>query len=162
MWRRSIVLPCALLALGSAGLPQENATGIPGANAVLARQAGMDMSLLTIRSIEASIKAGGEAKSQGFPAAVLAKWAKGLPPMFPAGTAKGETSVETQALPALSKDHAGFERAAAYYAAAAARLSELAAANDTAGFTKQLDKVNEACNACHATYKQTPPAGHGK
>jgi cytochrome c556 len=162
MWRRSIVLPCALLAFGSAGLPQENATGIPGGNAVLARQAGMDMSLLTIRSIEASIKAGGEAKSQGFPAAVLAKWAKGLPPMFPAGTAKGETSVETQALPALSKDHAGFERAAAYYAAAAARLSELAAANDTAGFTKQLDRVNEACNACHATYKQTPPAGHGK
>jgi cytochrome c556 len=70
--------------------------------------------------------------------------------------------VETQALPALSKDHAGFERAAAYYAAATARLSELAAANDTAGFTKQLEKVNEACNACHATYKQTPPAGHGK
>ena len=119
MWRRSIVLPCALLALGSAGLPQENAAGILGGNAVLARQAGMDMSLLTIRSIEAFMKAGGEAKNQGFPAAVLAKWAKALPPMFPAGTAKGETSVETQALPALSKDHAGFERAAAYYAAAA-------------------------------------------
>ena len=162
MWRRSIVLPFALLALGPAGLPQENATGVPGGSAILARQAGMDMSLLTIRSIEAAMKAGSEAKSQGFPAAVLAKWAKALPPMFPAGTAKGETSVETQALPTLSKDHAGFERAAAYYAAATARLSELAAANDTAGFTKQLEKVNEACNACHATYKQAPPAGHGK
>src|SRR5215831_8371364 len=162
MWRRSIVLPCALMALGSAARPQENAAGIPGGNAVLARQAAMDMSLLTIRSIEASMKAGGEAKSEGFPAAVLAKWAKALPPMFPAGTAKGETSVETQALPALSKDHAGFERAAAYYAAATARLADLAAANDRAGFTKQLEVVNQACNACHATYKQTPPPGHGK
>jgi len=39
MWRRSIVLPCALLALGPAGLPQENAAGITGGTAVLARQA---------------------------------------------------------------------------------------------------------------------------
>jgi cytochrome c556 len=108
------------------------------------------------------MKAGGEAKNQGFPAAVLAKWAKALPPLFPPGTAKGEASVETQALPTLSQDHAGFERGAAYFAAATARLADFAAANDTAGFTKQLEVVNHACNACHATYKQAPPPGHGK
>ena len=162
MWKRAIVLSGALLALGSAGLPQEKTVGFSGPNAIAARQAGMDMSLLTIRSIEGAMKAGGEAKNQGFSAAVLAKWAKALPPLFPAGTAKGETSVETQALPTLSQDHNGFERAAAYYAAATARLADFAAANDTAGFTKQLEVVNQACNACHATYKQAPPPGHGK
>ena len=162
MWKRAMVISGALLALGTVGSPQEKTAGFSGANAIAARQAAMDMSLLTIRSIESAIKAGGEAKNQGFPAAVLAKWAKALPPLFPAGTAKGESSLETQALPALSQDHTGFERAAAYYVATTARLAELAAANDTAGFTKQLDVVNQACNACHATYKQAPPPGHGK
>ena len=162
MWKRAIVLSGALLALGPAGLPQEKTAAFSGPNAIAARQAGMDMSLLTIRSIEGAMKAGGEAKNQGFPAAVLAKWAKALPPLVPPGTAKGEASVETQALPTLSQDHAGFERAAAYYAAATARLADLAAANDTAGFTKQLEVVNQACNACHAAYKQAPPPGHGK
>jgi cytochrome c556 len=108
------------------------------------------------------MKGGAEAKSQGFPAAVLAKWAKALPPLFPAGTAKGETSAETQALPSLSQDHGGFEQAAARYTVVTARLADLAAANDTAAFTKQLEAVNQACNACHAAYKQPPPAAHGK
>ena len=162
MWKRSIVLTGALLALGSAGLPQENTAGMSSKDAIASRQASMDMSLLTIRSIEGAMKAGGEAKSQGFPAAVLAKWAKALPPLFPAGTGKGETSAETQALPTISQDRAGFERAAATFAAATARLAELAAANNTAGFTKQLEAVNQACNGCHAVYKQPLPAGHGK
>jgi cytochrome c556 len=162
MWKRSIVLTGALLALGSAGLPQENTAGMSSKDVIAARQASMDMSLLTIRSIEGAMKSGGEARSQGFPAAVLAKWAKALPPLFPAGTATGETSVETQAMPAMSKDRAGFERAAAYYVTVTARLAELAAANDAAGFTKQVAAVNEACNACHTVYKQPLPAGHGK
>lgn len=160
MWKRAIVCSGALLVLGTLGSSQEK-TGESGANAIAVRQAGMDMSLLTIRSIEGAIKGGAETKSQGFPAAVLAKWAKALPPLFASGTAKGESSVETQALPSLSQDHAGFERAAAYFGAATARLAELASANDTPGFTKQLELVNGACNACHATYKQTPP-GHKK
>ena len=161
MWKRAILLSGALLALGPAVLTQEKTAEFSASSAVAARQAGMDMSLLIIRSIEGAMKAGGEAKTQSFPAAVLAKWAKALPPLFPAGTAKGETSMQTQALPPLSQDHGGFERAAAYYAAATARLADLAGANDTAGFTKQLEVVNQACNACHATYKQAPPPGHG-
>ena len=162
MWKRVIVFSGALLAVCTVGSPQEKTAGFSGPEAIAARQAGMDMSLLTIRSIEKAMKAGAEAKNQGFPAAVLAKWAKALPPLFPAGTGKGESSLETQALPPLSRDHAGFERAAAYFAGATARLAELATANDTSGFTKQLDVVNRACNACHATYKEAPPAGHEK
>lgn len=84
MCKRSIVLSAALLAWAAAGLAQENTAGVSGTDAIAARQAGMDMSLLTLRSIEGAMKAGGEAKSQGFPAAVLAKWAKALPHLFPA------------------------------------------------------------------------------
>lgn len=108
------------------------------------------------------MKAGSDAKSQGFAAAALAKWAKALPRMFPTGTGKGDTTTATQALPTVWQDRAGFDHAASYYAGTTARLAALAAANDTAGFTKQLDIVNQACGACHATYKQPAPPHHGK
>jgi len=107
-----------------------------------------------------AMKAGREAKSQGYPAAALAKWAKALPRMFPAGTGEGETSVNSQARAAIWRDRAGFDRAAASYADATARLAALAAANDTAGLTRQLELVDRACSFCHARYKagdQGPP-----
>jgi len=68
-----------------------------------------------------AMKAGRAAKSQGYPAAVLAKWAK---------------------------------------ADATARLAALAAANDTAGFTRQPEEVDHACSSCPARFKegaQGPP-----
>jgi cytochrome c556 len=157
-----VMLSAVVLAFAAPGWPQENASGVSASDAVGARQASMDMSLLALRSIEGAMKAGGEAKSQGFPAAVLAKWAKVLPHLFPAGTGMGDTSAETQALPTVSRDRAGFERAAAKYAVVTARLADLAAANDTPAFTKQLEAVNQACDSCHAVYKQPLPAAHGK
>jgi cytochrome c556 len=160
MLKRLIVLCGGLLGLATGGLTQESTAGVSGADAIAARQASLDMSVITFRSMVDAMKAGGEATSQGYPAAGLAKWAKSLPRMFPSGTGKGETSATTQALPAIWRDRAGFERAAANYADATAKLAALAAANDTPGFTKQLDIVNQACAVCHATYKggdQGPP-----
>jgi cytochrome c556 len=160
MLKRLIVLSGVLIALAAAGLSLEDTSGVSGVDAIAARQASLDMSSITFRSMGDAMKAGREAKSVGYPAAVLAKWAKALPRMFPAGTGKGETSVFSQALPAIWRDRAGFDQAAANYANATARLAALAAANDTAGFTKQLDEVNQACGSCHARYKdgdQTAP-----
>ena len=154
-----IVLCGALIGLAAAGWP-EDTRGVSGVDAIAARQASLDMSSITFRSMGDAMKAGREAKSQGYAAAALAKWAKALPRMFPAGTGVGETSADTQALPIIWKDRANFERAAAFYADATARLAAMAAANDTAGFTKQLEEVNQACGACHARYKagdQGPP-----
>ena len=74
--------------------------------------------------------------------------------MFPAGTGNGETSANTQALNEIWRDRAGFDRAAANYAEATARLAALAAANDTAGFTRQLEEVDPACSSCHTRYKE--------
>ena len=160
MLKALIRLSGALIGLAAVGLPQEGTPGVSGLDVIAARQASLDMSSITFRSMGGAMKAGGEAKSQGYPAAALAKWAKALPRMFPAGTGEGETSASSQALPAIWRDSAGFDRAAANYAAATTRLAALAAANDTAGFTSQLEEVNQACNSCHARFKagdQGPP-----
>jgi len=160
MLKRLIVVSGALIGLAPVGLPQQDTPGVSGLDAIAARQASLDMSSITFHSMGDAMKAGHEAESQGYPAAALAKWAKALPRMFPPGTGKGDTSAFSQALPAIWKDRPGFDQAATNYATATARLAALAATNDTAGFTKQLDEVNQACGACHARYKagaQGPP-----
>jgi cytochrome c556 len=160
MLKIPIVLSGALIAFAAVGLPQADTSRVSAADVIAARQAGLDMSSIAFRSMGDAMKAGCEAKSQSYPAASLAKWAKALPRMFPPGTGKGETSADTQARPAIWRDCAGFDRAAANYADATARLAALAAANDTAGFRSQLDEVNRACNLCHGGYKggdQGPP-----
>src|ERR1700735_3435951 len=144
MLKRLIVLSGALIGVTAPGLPQEVTQGVSAVDAIAARQASLDMSSITFRSMGDAIKAGREAKSQGYSAAVLAKWAKTLPRMFPSGTGKGETSSNTQALPSIWRDRTGFDRAAANYADATARLAALAAANDTAGFKSTLVDLNPA------------------
>lgn len=166
MMKRSILISGGLLVLAAAGISQEGASkddarSVSGLDAITVREAGMDMSVIVFRSMGDAIKAGSDAKDQTFAAAGLVKWAKAVPHLFPAGTGKGETSTATQALPTIWKDRAGFEHAAAYYAETTARLGALAAANDTLGFAKQLEVVNQACGACHATYKQPVPPHHG-
>jgi len=160
MLKRLIVLSGALIGVTLPGLPQEDRHGVAAVDAIAVRQASLDMSAITFHAMSDAMKAGREAKTQGYPAMVLAKWAKALPRMFPLGTGQGETSAFSQALPLIWRDRANFDTAAANYAAATARLATLAAANDTDGFTKQLDEVNQACVLCHARFKagaQGPP-----
>src|SRR5258708_27270381 len=160
MLKSLIVLSGALVGFAVIGLPQADTPGGLGVDAIAARQASLDMSSITFRSMGDAMKAGREAKSQGYPAVALAKWAKALPRMFPSGTGQGETSANSQALPAIWRDRADFDRAAANYAAATTRLAALAAANDTAGFTNQLDEVNQACSLRHSRHNegdQGPP-----
>jgi len=159
MLRRLIVLCGAWMGFTTVGLSQEG-SGVSGPDAILARQASLDLSSITFRSMVDALKAGREAKSQAYPAAALAKWAAALPRMFPPGTGQDETTVSTQALLVIWRDRAGFDRAAANYADATARLTALAAANDTPGFLRQLEEVDQACGSCHARYKkgaQGPP-----
>jgi len=130
----------------------------PPESFVQMRQASLDMSLWTRIQMEAAMKAGAAAKTQAYPARALAKWAHVLPAMFPTGS--GPDAPGTQALPPVWTDRAGFLKAAATYATAADRLSELAQADDTEGFKAQLVVVHQACDACHAVNKagmQGPP-----
>jgi cytochrome c556 len=151
-----IVLHAAWMGLAAAGLSQASSPGVSGADAIAARQATLDMSSIAFRSMYAATKAGRDAKSQSYPATALAKWAKVLPRMFPPGTGQGETSVSTQARAAIWRERGDFDRAAATYAASAARLAALAEANDREGFTRQLGVVDQACHSCHDRYKEGP------
>src|SRR6202046_4914276 len=106
-----IVLSGALFVFVAAAFPQGGTPGVAGVDAIAARQASLDMSSITFRSMGDAMKAGREAKSQGYPAMVLAKWAKALPRMFPSGTGQGQTSATSQALPLIWRDRANFDAA---------------------------------------------------
>ena len=121
MLKNPIVLFGGVIVLAAVGSSQQDTPGVSGLDAIAARQASLDMSSLTFRSMGVAMKAGEEPKSLGYAAAVLAKWAKALPGMFPPGTGKGETSAFSQALPAIWKDRAGFDKAAANYGDATRR-----------------------------------------
>jgi cytochrome c556 len=148
----------ALLAGLTLAAPASIASPPPGpAQLIAARQAMLDMSAITFAYMREASKSGREVKTLAYPAQTLEKWATILPSLFPSGTGEGQTSARTQALTAVWRDRAGFERAAADYAEEAARLTELARADNGAGFADQLEEVNHACKACHTTYKEPDP-----
>src|SRR5579863_550959 len=108
MLKRLIVLSGTLAVMTMPGLPQNEISDISIPDAIAARQASLDMSSITFRSMGDAMKTGREANSQSYPAAALAKWAKTLPRLFPPGTGEGAASANTQALPAIWQDRAGF------------------------------------------------------
>jgi cytochrome c556 len=114
------------------------------------------MSVVVMGVMRDAMKAGQEAKTQGYVATGLAKWSKVLPTLFVGGSGIGEATMQTQAKPVIWSDRAGFEQAAANYATATAKLVDLANANDTEGFKAQLAEVSRKCDACHAVYKAGP------
>jgi cytochrome c556 len=140
-------------ALCSFGLVAAAPAAISPQAAIAARQASLDMSVMTFAELKAAARDGKPMKTQVYPAAALARWAKALPTLFPAG-AGPQAGVPTAAKPLIWTDRAGFERRAADYAAAAEHLRDLAAAGDADGFKAQIDVVSKACDGCHDTYKQ--------
>jgi cytochrome c556 len=120
---------------------------------IAARQATLDMSVMTMAEMKGAVASGTDIKKQFYPAKTLARWARVLPTLFPQGTEQGATPAETHALPNVWTDRAGFEKAAANYAAAADKLEDLAKNGDSEGFSNQLAVVAKACDACHDNYK---------
>jgi cytochrome c556 len=118
---------------------------------VAARQASMDMSGAVRGYMKIAVNGGTEPKKTIYPSDGLAKWAKALPSMFPAGT--GPDAIPTHAKPEIWSDRAGFERAANDFIAQTERLSQFAHANDTVNFTAQLEVVGKSCTACHDAYQ---------
>lgn len=120
------------------------------ATTIAGRQSAFLMSAALFGSIKAAVERGDPVKTQGFPARALARWAKTVPAMFPAGS----TSATSEALPTIWSDSAGFARAAADYAAATDRLAALAKAEDQAGFAAQVAVVGKSCGGCHDSYRK--------
>jgi cytochrome c556 len=146
-----------VFALGAIGLAAAQAQPGPdhmAAKIIAARQASLAMSAVTFGSMAHAVDGGAEAKTQGFAANALAKWARVLPTMFPAGTGSDNAEgMKTRALPAIWTDRAGFDKAAGDYADATSKLLDLAKTGDTAGFKAQLKVVDGTCDACHQRYR---------
>ena len=99
--------------------------------------------------MKAQADAGADVHTPRLPARALARWARTLPTMFPAGT----NLPNSHALPTVWSDRAGFEAKAAAYAAAAQALAQAAQSGDRAAFLTQWAAVRATCGACHDTYK---------
>jgi cytochrome c556 len=149
----------AFVAVAAASAPWAAASpaGLTADQIIAARQASLDMSSITLAELKEAAKGGKDPKTQVYYAAALARWAKALPTLFPAGTG-AEAGVPTRAKAEIWTDRAGFDQRAAEYRAAAERLRDLASAGDADGFKAQVQTVDMACDACHDTYKNQPPA----
>jgi cytochrome c556 len=138
-----------LLCLGGGA----SAQGDGAAGIVQGRQAAMMLSGTAMGAMKSAIDAQQAPATQRFNARALARWAHAVPGMFPAGSG-AEAGVPTNAKPEVWSDRAGFEARAAEYAAAADRLSELAAGEDAAAFAAQWAVVRQSCQSCHDGYKK--------
>ena len=143
----ALAAACLCCAGGDAAAqPAQPTTG----QLIAARQAGMHMAAtLYYRGIKPAAANGSDPKDQVHEAEGIALWARALPGLFPAGSAREDSG----ARPEIWSDRAGFVQKAEALRAAAARLLELARAGDRAGFAAQAPAVEAACTACHSAYR---------
>jgi cytochrome c556 len=149
--RQTLLLAAALVAIPLAAAAQ---TGTPAAaltpeQIVAARQSAYALSAGSFLSMKAAAEAGADVHGLVLPARTLARWARTLPSLFPAGT----NLPSSKALPAVWTDRAGFEARAAAYADAARALAEAAQSGDRAVFLQRWGELRTACGACHDAYR---------
>jgi cytochrome c556 len=133
----------------AAARTQTPAAGLSPEQIVAARQSAYILSGGSFAAMKAAADAGADVRQLAFPARALARWARTLPSMFPAGT----NLPNSHARPEIWSDRAGFEARAAAYAAAAAQLATVAQSGDRAAFLTQWTAVRATCRACHDAYK---------
>lgn len=152
--RRTVIASAAVLLCLAGVAGAQDAASISPQQAVAARKAGMGMSGALMSSMKAAIDAQVSPRGQAFAAGSLARWARAMPGVFPAGSGQGELGEgATDARAEVWTRRADFETKAAAFAAAATRLQELARADDAAGFAAQWTEVRAGCQACHDAYK---------
>jgi cytochrome c556 len=150
--KRGLLLAVTLAAIPlTAALAQAPAApaGLTPQEIVAARQASYFLSGGSFASMKAAADAGADVKQLASPSRTLARWARTLPGMFPAGT----NLPTSKALPAVWSDRAGFEARAAAYAEAARRMAEAAQTGDRDAFLARWAETRAICSACHDTYR---------
>jgi|SRR4051812_40291992 cytochrome c556 len=144
--KQKMLLAAALIAIPIAAVAQ---SGLSPEQIVAARQAAYWLSAANFAQMKAQAEAGADVHSLVFPSRQLARWARTLPTMFPAGT----NLPASHALPPVWSNRADFEAKAAAYAAAADALAQAAQTGDRAAFLSQWAAVRATCSACHDIYK---------
>jgi cytochrome c556 len=117
---------------------------------VAARQTAFHLTGAAMGNMRSAVERGGDVSGQAYAARGVARWAAVLPTMFPPSTAAVTPS---RAKPEIWANRPDFDAKAAAFAAAAARLAELAQANDKEGFAAQHRATAATCAACHDLYQ---------
>ncbi|HKR24796.1 MAG TPA: cytochrome c [Allosphingosinicella sp.] len=125
--------------------------GLTPEQIVAARQTGYFLSGGSFASMKFAAEAGTDVRQLVFPARTLARWARTLPSLFPAGT----QLPSSKALPEIWSDRAGFEARATAYAEAAGRLAEAAQSGDRDAFLARWAETRATCSACHDSYRRS-------
>lgn len=131
--------------------PQPATPSLTPEQIVAARQSAYILSGGSFAAMKAAAESGADVRTLAFPARSLARWARTLPTMFPAGT----DLPSSKALPTVWSDRAGFEARATAYADAAQALAQAAQGGDRAAFLTQWAAVRQTCSGCHDTYKSS-------
>jgi cytochrome c556 len=150
--RRALLLAAALVAIPlTAALAQTPPApaGMTPEQIVAARQSAYFLSGGSFAAMKVAAEAGADVKQLVFPSRALARWARTIPAMFPAGS----NLPNSKALPAIWSDRPGFEARATAYAEAAARMAEAAQSGDRAAFLARWTEVRATCSACHDGYR---------
>lgn len=149
--KRTLLLAVALAAIPiTAALAQAPAPAAMTAEQIVqARETGFILSRGSFVTMKAAAEAGIDVKQLVGPSRSLARWARTIPSLFPAGT----NLPSSHAAPTVWSDRAGFEARAAAYADAARTLAETAQTGDRAAFLTQWSAVAATCGGCHDTYK---------
>ena len=121
--------------------PAAGPAGLTPEQIVAARQSAYALSAGSFAAMKAAADAGADVHSLVLPARTLARWARTLPSLFPAGT----NLPSSKALPAVWSDRAGFEARAAAYADAAQALAEAAQSGDRAAFLTRWARCAPTC-----------------
>jgi cytochrome c556 len=126
------------------------ASPAPPQDPLAGRRAGEHRAGEIMRDLRQAVLAGGDVVPLAGQAQLVADWAKQLPALFPPGSDRGETN----ALPSVWSDRAGFEAMARALAEQAGRLAAAARAGDRAGFAAAYRATAGACGECHRAFRQ--------
>lgn len=145
-------MAAAAAALGASGLAyaQGGTVSLKADEVIAMRQEGMDLTAGTLAGIKAAVENKLDVKGFKDAAEAIANWGRIAPSLYPDGTQQGH---DTKAKAEIWSDRAGFVKASNNLTEQATKLSQLAAAGDSAGFAQQFRATAGACKNCHDTYK---------
>lgn len=137
----------AMVAHAAPTEPEHDAAA--NAQIVAARQAGFRLTLSAFLGVKAALARGDMPRTLVLPASAMASWGKALPGLFP----DGSKTADSNALPSVWSNRAGFAASAATFTAAAAKLAAAAKAGDKDAAAAAFTEVEAACGACHREYR---------
>lgn len=148
---RKTVIAVVIGALAAGAMVAGTTIALAQANVIKARQQNRKDAAAAMKAISEIVKAKGDAKEIVTQAAKLKTLEEAFDKMFPAGSDKG---ADTEALPAIWSDPAGFAAASKNADAQYDKLAAAAGSGDMAAIGAALGATGkEGCGGCHTKFR---------